>query len=765
MSNERRFVLFMVLMAAWIAGSPYLFTKLGLIPPAKPPVKEAKPEAGKAAEVAKGEQKAEPKVAGAEKAEASEGPSVKAEAEPPKVEIVPAAELVLGSLSDKGPHGYRFSVQLDQKGAGVDSAVSSRYEADFEGRVNPHLPLHLIGRDRTKPLSSTVWPPSLSVTLSPPDAAGKTIPLPPAERARLAAFEPDTPVNEDLLDVRVWDVVRDEQGRAVRPLSREAKEGSPALEGQEVVFRAKADNGVTVTKTFRLWQDADGLEMDLTFESPDAERSFAYNLLGPYGIPIEGEWYTSTFREVFFGTASGADAVALSTKTAYELAKADKPFDSTIKPLRFAGVENQYFAILVAPTPAPSSDADRIDRASTAFVLHHHPQDLQKSDVGVRIASKPVTVGPNTTKTFSFKVFAGPKIDSALAPYGAEELAVYRKGIIPFAPTIARVFIAPILSFTYGVTEQVARAFGGTRGNYGVAIILLTVIVKLMLFPLGRKQALMAQRMQSIQPYMKEVQEKYKDDKEKLTRETFALYKKHKVNPVGGCLPALVQLPIFVGLWQALNTFVGLRQAPFLWINDLAAPDMLFRFPVDVIFLGHWFNLLPILVVSLMLVQTKLFSPPPTTPEAEMQQKTMKYMMVVMAVMFYKVPSGLGLYFITSSLWSIGERLLLPKIVHETPPEAEAREGGPDGGNGNGNGNGRRGPSGPPAPTKPEGGLAKFWNRVLEEAKKDPTYRKMIDEKDGGRDRENEGKGKGGRSTPEERRDRGKPRAPRPGRK
>ena len=107
-----------------------------------------------------------------------------------------------------------------------------------------------------------------------------------------------------------------------------------------------------------------------------------------------------------------------------------------------------------------------------------------------------------------------------------------------------------------------------------------------------------------------------------------------------------------------------LRHAPFLWINDLAAPDMLFKFPFEIMFLGHWFNLLPILVVSLMLVQTKLFSPPPTTPEAEMQQKTMKYMMIFMAVMFYKVPSGLGIYFITSSLWSIGERLLLPKIAH-----------------------------------------------------------------------------------------------------
>ena len=97
--------------------------------------------------------------------------------------------------------------------------------------------------------------------------------------------------------------------------------------------------------------------------------------------------------------------------------------------------------------------------------------------------------------------------------------------------------------------------------------------------------------------------------------------------------------------------------------------------------MGHWFNLLPFVVVGLMLFQTKLFAPPPTTPEAEMQQKTMKYMMVFMAFMFYKVPSGLGIYFITSSLWSIGERLLLPKITHaaaekKTDDEIDMGRGG-----------------------------------------------------------------------------------------
>ena len=138
----------------------------------------------------------------------------------------------------------------------------------------------------------------------------------------------------------------------------------------------------------------------------------------------------------------------------------------------------------------------------------------------------------------------------------AEELATYRKNQwIPFAPTLARYVITPTLAFTYDLTVRVSRLFGGKEGNYGIAIILLTILVRGIMFPLGRKQALSAQKMQMLQPQLKELQEKYKDDKEKLTREQFALYKRQGVNPVGGCLPALIQLPIFVGLWQAQHQF------------------------------------------------------------------------------------------------------------------------------------------------------------------------------------------------------------------
>jgi len=764
MSNERRFALFVALMFAWLLGFPYLLQMLGLAPPPPPP--KIQPPAAAAVE------KDEAAVADAGKAGATKPAEavVKAdgeaegegegEAKPEdskrEIPLVDRDELVMGSLTDKAPDGYRYELQLNQKGAGVDSFTSSRFEADFEARKNPHLPLRLMSRDR-----DLTWPPSLALTLSPPDATPRV--SPPDFRERMGELDADALSTEDLLDAQLWEVVRDDQGRAVRPISQPAGGDKPALEGQELVFRVTADNGVIVTKTFRVWKNSDGFEVELGFDSPDQERAFSYNLFGPHGIPIEGEWYTGTFRDVFFGTVNGG-ATEVVTYSSYEVAKtADRIINSTALPLRFAGVENQYFAILVAPVPPPTSQDDRRDRETRAVVLNRDVESLQKSDVGVRISSKPLVVGPNVSATHVYHVFAGPKTTEALAPYGAEALATYRHSWIPGAPWIARVLITPTLSFTYGITEMVGRAFGGERGNYGIAIIMLTLIVRSLMFPLSRKQALMAQRSQQLQPFLKELQTKYKDDKERLTRETFALYKKHGVNPVSGCLPALVQLPIFVGLWQALNVSVPLRQATFLWINDLAAPDMLFQLPFDIMFLGRWFNLLPIIVVVLMLVQTKLFSPPPTTPEAEMQQKTMKYMMIFMGVMFYKVPAGLSLYFITSSLWSICERLLLPKITHATPDAdadaateavAEKAEAPPK----NGGGRGKPGSTSTPAPSKPRGRIAQFWTKVLEEARKDPTYRKMLEEREG------KEKGKGSSNGPDDRRDRGRPRA-RPGKR
>jgi YidC/Oxa1 family membrane protein insertase len=750
-SNEKGIVLFFLLMFAWLMVYPHLMQLLGLEraprkprPAAQAPVDLAGDrKAGDgipAAKAAPGERVQAGPDQGAGPAEAKSRRADEDAAPKATVALAKESDLVLGALQGQDPSGYRLRVQLQQKGAGIESVASSQYDAEFEEGRPRKRPLLFIKRD-------PVWPPSLALTFSLGEGAKQVEdPVPEDAEAETRIPKEVLAAAEDLLDSKLWEVVSDDQGRIVRPVSGTDRITKKPVDGQEAVFRTTAGNGVVVTKTFRLFKNADGLELEISLLSPDKERSVIYNLLGPHGIPIEGEWYTSTYRDLAFGQVSRG-STEIVTYSAYDVASATKPVENTKLPLRFVGIENQYFATLLEPDPPPTGEGDRWDSTTTALVLHKDKDALQKADIGVRISSKRISLGPNQNVVHRYVVFAGPKTADALRAYGADGLASYRKNQwIPFASDLARYVITPTLGLTYQVTARSAQLLGLKQGNYGLAIILLTVLVRGLMFPLGRKQALSAQKMQELQPRMKEIQEKYKNEKEKLTQETLALYKRHGVNPVSGCVPALIQLPIFVGLWQALNTSVPLRHATFLWIRDLAAPDMLFRFPVELPFLGKWFNLLPFVVVGLMLFQTKLFSPPATTPEAELQQKTMKYMMVFMGFMFYKVPSGLGIYFITSSLWAIGERLLLPKVTAaRAAAEAGAAtvEAGRAGGAGglNGDGDGARATKGAAASdgAKPKlpGKLTQFWERVLDEARKDSTYRKMME------DHEQKGRDKG----------------------
>jgi YidC/Oxa1 family membrane protein insertase len=208
---------------------------------------------------------------------------------------------------------------------------------------------------------------------------------------------------------------------------------------------------------------------------------------------------------------------------------------------------------------------------------------------------------------------------------------------------------------------------------YGVCIVLLTVLVRGAMFPVSRKQALTSLRMQELAPELKKLQEKHKDNKQALGLAQMELYRKHGVNPMGSCWMIFLQMPVFLGLYYALQESIHFRLAPFLWIQNLAAPDMLVWWGTQIpwvsrwqdygwiLYLGPYFNLLPVLAVGLMIVQQKMTLPPATDEQTAMQQKMMKYMMIFMGVMFYKVAAGLCLYFIASSLWGFAERKLLPK--------------------------------------------------------------------------------------------------------
>ena len=196
--------------------------------------------------------------------------------------------------------------------------------------------------------------------------------------------------------------------------------------------------------------------------------------------------------------------------------------------------------------------------------------------------------------------------------------------------------------------------------NYGIAIIILTLITKVILFPLGNKSYKSMNDMKRMQPLMTEIREKHKDDKKKMNEETMALYRTYKINPVGGCLPMVVQLPVFFALYRMLYQAIELRHAPFFgWINDLSAPDRLFEFGFSVPFMEppHGIPVLTIVMGATMFLQQKM-SPPPGDPT---QAKLMMFMPLIFTVIFINFSAGLVLYWLINNVFSIAQQYYIQK--------------------------------------------------------------------------------------------------------
>lgn len=442
----------------------------------------------------------------------------------------------------------------------------------------------------------------------------------------------------------------------------------------EVVFRRVLSQwNLEIRKIYRLVEVPQGQA-----DSPDAKayhfdfqvelvnhgtqsHKVAYQLDGPNGLPLEGYWYASKvgtdgLRDFVISVKQGSPVLVGAATIAG--GKVVKPYQGD--PLTFIGVDAQYFSTVMIPQMErpedmwfATSQPIRVGPASKEWA--------KLANSSFRVTSTEQTLKPEQTLSHAFQVFAGPKRPPLLAQYGLQNVINY--GWF----TWVAVAMSAILHFFYAVVH-----------NYGIAIILLTVLVRGAMFPISIKQTAGAQKMQLIQPELKKIQEKFKGDREGLVRAQSELFRKHNYHPASGCLPLFIQLPIFIGLYRALMVDVELRQAPLFseairWCSNLAAPDMFFRWKAwmpafisesnSIFALGPYFNLLPIVAVVVMLWQQSKMMPPPADEQAAVQQKVMKYMMVVMGVMFFKVASGLCLYFIVSSLWGMAERQFLPKFA------------------------------------------------------------------------------------------------------
>jgi len=270
----------------------------------------------------------------------------------------------------------------------------------------------------------------------------------------------------------------------------------------------------------------------------------------------------------------------------------------------------------------------------------------------IALAASAQTLRPGGEATQSFSLYAGPKELERLKAAGRDLDNIVDLGWFEF---LARPALH-LLRFIYRFT-----------GNYGLAIILVTLLQKVIFHPLTAKSLRSMQAMQALQPKLAALQERYKNNPQKKQQETMELYKKHGVNPMGGCLPMLLQIPIFIALYNALSSSVEMWRARFLWINDLSQPDALFT--IDIWGLKNYpFNLLALMMGASMFVQQKMA---PTAGDPR-QAKMMLYLMPTMfTFMFWTFPSGLVLYWLFNNILQIGQQYWLESRGKLAPRGAE----------------------------------------------------------------------------------------------
>lgn len=447
-----------------------------------------------------------------------------------------------------------------------------------------------------------------------------------------------------------------------------------------------ATGRLRIERSYTLQPGSYLLDMDVAVKNEGSEpQQLSYRLEGPNGMTLEGWWYSTKISPNFLGGAAARDVVYKSVRDGHRLlsgynllkrakkrtSEPDEPIFGDDEPephrtLHYIGLDAQYFNVAFLP-PADSEVFPPFRRSSATLVAQPEliPAHQERAvNASFFVDSEIADVPPGGQLRGSWRMFAGPKEPEVLAAVGMSQ-------------TIEHGWFGGVSKMLGSILHLLNRL----SGNYALAIILLTVLVRLCLFPLSRNAAVQAQRMQELAPELKKIAEKYKDDMEGRLRAQRDFQKRVGFNPLAGCLPALLQLPIFIGLYRCLSVDIELRQEPLSrylqWCNNLAAPDM-FYFWGDWLWeylsgrgtgwLGPYFNILPVFVVALFLLQQKLFMPPPTDEQQKVTQKVMFIMTLMMGLFFFRVAAGLCIYFITSSLWGIAERIIVKRTLPPAKP-------------------------------------------------------------------------------------------------
>ena len=445
---------------------------------------------------------------------------------------------------------------------------------------------------------------------------------------------------------------------------KQYKQGSDTIVEFKKDVNLTVGNGnsvpVEIKKTYTFKSDEYMLELaiELTSKSGKAinfnANGYAYTL--GFGPQIGPQFTKLDNREDF------RHYVTLNEnkkKKATKLTKSEMTKEVTGRSV-WSAISGKYFAVIGI------TDA-------TEYVTTFSNQPVQGQENASRMFfSRPVFKSANTIDTFRF--YIGPKSSKELRRYDSADT----NGFGMTKMELDRVLDSgAILGWLQAILKWLLISFHKLIPNYGVAIILLTVVVKIVLYPLTKKSFESSAKMSALSPKMKEIQEKYKNNPQKQNAELAALYKREGVSPLSGCFPILLQMPIFFALYGLLNSFFELRGAGFLepWITDLSQPDSIWNFaPTSVLFIGSDIRLLPILMAVTQILSSKLMQPAGSSGGSSQQQSQMKMMTYAMPVIFlfvlYDVSSGLLLYWTMTNILSIGQQLY---INHRQKVKAKAK--------------------------------------------------------------------------------------------
>jgi YidC/Oxa1 family membrane protein insertase len=459
-------------------------------------------------------------------------------------------------------------------------------------------------------------------------------------------------------------------------------DGSETITFYATILKDNSDL-IKLTKTYTLQPEDYLLDCVISVENlSGSEVKTSLDILGPVGIISEDA--RTDVRTAAAGFINSQGVVEVTKTNIKKLAKESGgrvPLFHKNAEFKFlwASISDKYFVSIIRPMPADSNNL-YCDWIGEKYGICFDPDTTVKGDenIGVRLQTQTASIAPYRQLSYNFQVYIGPKDRHLFDSTPLYTKLGFRKAI-DFQACFGDTF-SP-LSFAILTAMDWLYKF---IPNYGVVIIIFVFVVRVLLHPITKKSQVSMMKMSKMAPMAEEIKKKYADNKAEMQKRLGTLYKEQGMAPMLGCMPMMLQMPIWIALYSAIYAGIEFRGAAFLpfWITDLSSSDALFALPaatenIPIIgaFIGTSFNLLPILLGAAMFAQQRIMpsSAPSTNPQAAQQQKMMLWMMPIMMLMFlYRAPSGLNLYIMASTTAGVVEQYVIRKHIREKEALEEA---------------------------------------------------------------------------------------------